>query len=365
MFISFLNDTGHRRETIVIPQMYQIKRLYQDNIKRLTQYHRTQRFFLNERNLVKRLIKELNVSADTELYTYVDNVRDRVGALSRLFNLSSPYNAGRALSVSQFLNSAATEIVILHGEQFDIDGAVANWAELEPVKFLDHPNTDLSYALPDGTYPVTDSGAAIISINLPMLALQYRMWVLQETKKENPLKLSTFVVGYPLNNAMRSHMDIAIFNRLANISKGTPELNKKRVQATAMALPNLTSSIDEVLKTYDRTVRSKRMSFYEILYYVPALTCGNFIYRAQIPSLPATDQIAWALYGSAIKKLAYLFRLNNELALALNQATINEVSWLTRRLNNDQVLQRGYPAELMELLIDVQDSLDLRKSTTR
>lgn len=359
MFISFLSEREHHSQSITIPQIYQVRRLYAVNAAKLTEYHRTKRFYLDERNIIKRLLKTLDVSGDRNLQSYVDSARESVGHLSRLFGLSSSTNTGRATTDSNFLNKKVSEIIILHGEHFDVETASQNWKELEPVKFLDHPHTDLSYGLPAGQYLSNESGAAIISINLPMLAMQYRLWAQQELLHTDPLKISTFVTGYPLNNAMRSHMDIAIFNRLMNYMNDSSNLNKPKNKATSIAMPDLTPSVDAILAAYANAIRRKRMAFHEILHTIPTLTTDNFSYRAKLPEMPITDQAAWAVYGSTIKKLCFLFRLNVELDLALNRDVYNEVKWITRKLNNDRVLQLGYPAELYELFTELQNHLDL------
>lgn len=360
MQLSFLNETEHRKENIIIPQIHQLKRQYLLTTLKLTKYYRNHRFYLPDSHILKRLLKELDVSGSRDLTSYIDHARDKISGLSFQFGLSSVTNFGRVQDPALFLNSNVSEIVILHGEQFDVDKAIKYWRELEPVKFMDHPHTDLNYGLPDGNYNSTERGVAVISINLPMLALQYRLWSLDELTKDDPYRISTFIAGYVLNNAMRSHYDIAVFNRLVNIMSNNDSANKpyKRVQSLGMI--DLTSDVDLVLAAYVKAIRNKRMAFVELLHTIPAVTCSNFIYRCKLLDVPNTSQVAWASYASIIKKLVWLCRVSDELNIQLNQGNIADVRWLTRQLNNNAIFQRGYPAELIDYLSELSGFLDLR-----
>ncbi len=359
MFIKFLSDKEHHGNSVVIPQTYQAKRLFDVNIQRLNEYHRTSRVFLDDRNLIKRLIKVIDVSGSRNIYDYVDTVRDRVGTLSRLFHLSSSVNVG-SVHHGEFLNKNTTEMIVLHGEYFDMEDAIKNWETLEPVTFLDHPHTSISLALPDGNHPEHTAGSATIAINLPMLALQYRLWAQRELTKDTPLLLSTFVVGYPLNNAIRSHLDIAIFNRLFNMMSNNKSLNKTHIKATPIHMPDFTDTIDNILTAYVSVILRRRMTFFELLYSIPTFATQSFMTRAKLPDIPMTDQVCWALYGATIKKLVWLFRIDDRLKLALNRDSYNEARWITRRLDNDKVLQRGYPEDLFTMLTEVREFLDLQ-----
>lgn len=360
MQLSFLNETMDRKESIIIPQIHQLKRQYAITSAKLTDYYRNNRFYLPDSHILKRLLKELEVSGSRDLTSFVDHARDKVSGLSFQFGLSSVTNFGRVQEPSLFLNGNVTEIVILHGEQFDVKKATEFWKELEPVKFMDHPHTDLNYGLPDGNYRSEETGAAVISINLPMLALQYRLWSLEELTKDDPYRVSTFIAGYVLNNAMRSHFDIAVFNRLMNIMSNNAYANKpyKRVQSLGMI--DLTSDVDAVLGAYAKAIRNKRMAFVELLHTIPVVTCENFIYRSKVLKVPNTSQVAWASYASVIKKLVWLCRVSDELNIQLNQGNIADIRWLTRQLNNNAVFQRGYPMQLIDLLNELSQFLDLR-----
>lgn len=361
MFVSFLGENKPNRGGMVVPQMFTIRKSFMLNLTNLSRYYREHEFYLPNNHLLKELLLNLNVAGEKPLLEYVDSVRDRIQTLSRMYKLSSAANTGKVLERSMFLNDRVQEIVILHGEQFDIDTCVTNWKELEPVKFLDHPHTDISFAIPDGTYKSDEMGAAVISINLPMLALQYRLWAKEELAKENPRKVSSFIIGYPLNNAIRSHADIAISNRLFNIVSKTPNLNKPKWRATAMALPDYTDSVDNVLGAYSSIIERRQPTFYDIMHNIPTITGINFTYRAKLPDVIVTNSVAWSLYASVIKKLVMAFRITEQRGLAVNQNVINEVSWITKRLDNNKIFSYGYPAELIELFDELQDRVQYRQ----
>lgn len=361
MFVSFLSDNKPNRGGMVVPQMFTIRRSFMLNLLNLTKYYREHEFYLPNDHLLKMLLLNLGVSGDSSLLEYVDAVRDRIQTLSRMYKLSGSANTGKVLDKSMFLNDRVQEIVVLHGESFDVDEAAANWKELEPVKFLDHPHTDISFAIPDGTYKSDEMGAAVISINLPLLALQYRMWAKAELVKAKPRKVSSFIVAHPLNNAIRSHVDIAISNRLFNIVSKTPNLNKPKWRATSMALPDYTSSVDNVLAAYSSIIERRQPTFYDILHNIPTLTGINFTYRAKLPEVIITNSVSWALYAAVIKKLVLAFRVTEQRGLAINQNVINEVSWITKRLDNNKIFSYGYPGELIELYDELQDRVRHRQ----
>lgn len=361
MFVSFLGDDKPNRGGMVVPALFTIQRSFMTNLTNLTKYYREHEFYLPNNHLIKELILNLGVSGESPLLEYVDSVRDRIKTLSTMYKLSSSYNTGKILENSQFLNDRVQEIVILHGEDFDIEACAAKWRELEPVKFIDHPHTDISFAIPDGTYKSDEMGVAVISINLPLLALQYRLWTQEELTKKVPRKVSSFIVGHVLNNAIRSHVDIAVSNRLFNMISKTPNNNRRKWRATSVAMPDYTSSIDNVLAAYTTIIERRQPTFYDILHNIPTLTTAYFTYRAQLPKIIVTNSVAWAMYAGVIKRLVLAFRVTEERGLFVNQNVINEVSWITKRLDNNKVFSMGYPAELIELFDELQDRVRHRQ----
>lgn len=357
MFGTFNDPSWYPRNRISLYARTQsAKTLYQSELDKLYTYLRERRHYLENQHLVCRLIDAVGPKGYHDPEYLVDMIGDQVGYISRSMDLSSITNFGRINPDSQFFNNKVNEVIILHREYFDVPLAVKNWKVLEPIKVLSHPHTDISYTILNGKCVNPTTGDATISINLPMLLLQYQLW-LSSTPASAGYTMSDFVVAYPLANMIKSHADIAIFNRLVNAYREIP--NDSFIRSNPLALIDIMPRIDPDINQFAAVLKRRPEDFVTILDNVPVLNASTFIYRCRTPDIAMTRQVSWGILMSRIRLFSFLMEVNNTVKCSANLGFINEIRKTIRELDNSKVLDRGFPQETRDMFNRLLQEVDL------
>lgn len=334
---SLFTDSMVQSKKYNFPRMNNIRRGSMEQIGRLTEYITDRQLYLPNSHLVIRLLKSLNVSMNTDVYDYVNKVRDNIRTITHTLDFTSPTNYGKVHKPGTFINPNIGEIIISNTETFDVDFAVKNWRKLSPLKFLDHPCSDISYGLPDGKYTLDhEEGIVVISINVPMLALQYRCWLSEQLKiqKEQIPALASFVMTYPIMNMAKSHADIALFNRLYN--DVVQYKNTGFTRRNPIALIDYTNNIDLVVNEYKTILLRTPLDFQVIIDNIPTIYYDNFHNAIRLPKLAPTRQIRWAIIASRLKIFHFLCEIDSNHKHYANRDSLNEMREIIADMENDK-----------------------------
>lgn len=354
--IGLFTDSLFQSKRYSFPRMDTIRRNSAEQLDKLTEYITARQLFLPNTHVVIRLLKSINVSMKTDIYDYVYKVEDNVRTITHGLDFTNSTNRGKVHRPGQFINPHVGEIIISNTESFDVDYAVKNWRKLTPLKFLDHPCSDLSYGLPNGNYTLdNEEGLAVILINIPMLALQYRCW-LSNCLEQNPNlipPLASFVMAYPIMNMAKSHADIAIFNRLYN--DVLQYKNTDFIRRNPIALNDYTSGVDGVLKEYKETLMRTPLDFQTIIDNIPTLYYGNFHNAIRLPKMATTRQLRWALLISRLKVFHFLLVIDQKHHHFNNRNSVTEIRELIMDMENDNDVAKSIGTAELNRIVQIKD----------
>lgn len=351
-------DSMVQSRTYEFPRLDYVRRGATEEIRKLTEYITARQLTLNNKHIVIRLLKGLNVSMRCDVYDYVYRVESNVRNITSGLDFTNSTNYGKVHKPGQFINPHVGEIIISNTESFDVDFAVKNWQRLSPLKFLTHPCSDISYGIPDGNYTLdSEEGIAVISINIPMLALQYRCWLTEQQKLgvETIPALATFVLAYPLMNMAKSHADVAMFNRLYN--EVHQYKNTGFVRRNPIALIDYHSRIDSTIAEYKTILERTPLSFQTIIDNIPTLYYGNFHNAVRLPKLAATRQVRWALLVARLKIFHLLLTINTRHNQYGNRDYINDIRLIIEEMENDNAMARGFSGAELNLIVKIKELL--------
>lgn len=357
MLSLFNEDAFHRARIYNIPSEQVLKRKYANDYKKLHEYLLSRKFFLPNDHLLVKIMKTVNVSFKRDLYDYVETVRDTVPDIEAMFKLVSPLNFSLPNYKSSFYNNRCTEIVISIREDFDISEAVEHWRNLEPVKVMAHPFTDLSYTPIVGKYVSSNaSGLAYIYLDVPKLMFQYRMWVRDQLKAKKQVEsVDKFLIDYPLFNMMKSHTDVAIFNRVHNTLLGLPSdgYNPKISLAT---LDN-TKFAEAASKVFVAQIIKSPVRFDEIIQNMPTVFNEDFLDVIKLPDIAKTRQVKPALVGARLKLFEFLLQVNAKQNTHINRSWMNAISNDLKYLDTAKILSTGLQSETDERVRTIRNLL--------
>lgn len=332
-----------------------------DGLKRslgqVISFYRSNPMAVPSSHFLVRLLHSINVPQSQPLERYFDNVDAMALNMSMALKMTSSIYRGQVFD-GIFYGPGNTELLVAHSESFDIFHAHRNWEALAPVKVLRHARSDLGMNIPDGTNTGTESGMTVISINIPMLAVQYRAFRLNEMAKadsstESQLSIMQFIHMYVLPNMLFSHLDYALFNRIDNLRKGAPLGVSKK--SHSFWLTDYSKKCDQVYNTILYKLDHIGKDFTGILRTIPIVTRNSMEELMLLPDMAPTRQVLWALVIARLPALAFLFKLLREGPGARNQSEINTIMRAMVAYKSDNLMRSMLP---LELYFEVQEDID-------
>lgn len=324
-----------------------------DNINRYVQkqYTELKRFYRafppvtpTDRVLGKLLI-DIRVPVRGDWYDIYDRVTDDTARLASLNGMVSPLSNGQITRKGEFLPKGSREIIVAIQFPIDLSDLKNTWQDLQPVRWLHHNSTDINMPLL-GSYKaryLADNGDlpyGVIAIDVGMLAVKYHCWrhyyVSQMQLQAKPNK-GQFIGAYVLPDMIPSFHDIALFNRVVNITNRKP--NPVVGKTHSFTIYKLDEQIDKILKQSLEYIKRKRlMEWNEILGYIPSFFSPDLFKGLAISSVPSTIQLDWALEMSRLPMIGWLLYMMREENMYPDKSFINEVRYDTRTLLNRNVL---------------------------
>ena len=188
-----------------------------EDVDRVIQYYRDGSFSTRNDHILARLINTIGtpLSYDLDYYYEVTIARSLYAANS--LKLTSSISAGQWHVGNFYYN--CPEIVIAYNGNDNPHELAKNWKELQPVKVLEAPVSNMRYLLPDGNNNSSERGLVVIGVDLAMLMVQYKCFMDIQAERsfsgeDSVLTTKHFVAKYVLPNMVKSQTDIALFNHL-------------------------------------------------------------------------------------------------------------------------------------------------------
>ncbi len=329
-----------------LPEFRRIQDGLQANLRRVLDYFRDNpRAVANGHPLVK-LLMSLNVSLGLPVEMYVDRVRDVALYTAKALGFTTALQEGRVLKPSVFYGANVTEVVWAHIDDFDLPYGTRNWRELTPVRVLYHPKTDLGFQVPNGRYPETEDGIAVIAVNVPMLALQYRQWRLERSTVltvDTERSVMQFLMELPLPGMLRSHVDLAMFNRLMALFFEVPIPNTS--PRHPYYLTDWSSEVDKVLVKTLQFWQGRAMTFDHMLQGFPAAFANDFREVLALPDLAFVRPVQWAVILARVVPLTFLVQFSVGTRNHSNEMYMNYLRRYLAAMDAGGYLQTALPKQ--------------------
>jgi len=198
----------------------------------------------------------------------------------------------------------------------------------------------------------------VIAINIPMLAVQYRAFRLNEMLNarfsDSQRSVMQFVHMYVLPNMLPSQTDLTMFNRMDNLQKGAPigQSSKNHPFYLPETYDKRSLKIQlDILSNFEK----ENSDFVTILRSIPAVTKESMDLVMRTPDVAPTRQVDWALTIARLPMLAFLVRVAPNGGKNRNQREINAIERAVRAYRTGNVMRSRLPAELY---YDVQLEID-------
>lgn len=337
----------------VIPDFNRVRAGLRFSLQKVIDYRAMNPISLNGSNFLVKLLQSVNVSLQQDPIVYDDKVRDRAFDLSMSLRMTSGFYKGVLFTPGVFYGKNTSEILVANIDPYDRSLLDEQWRTLCPIRVLYHPQSDLNLHVPDGRFESEEPGIAVITINIPMLASQYRKWRLwrNEISDDSPRTVMQFLQEVPLPNMLYSHLDIAILNRCIAqfFGFGLPEVRSRY----PFHMTDWTSNVDTAIGRYLEMADHRQLSFDQLVDYFP--TVGNDSLRdvIQLPDLAFTFQMQWAVLIARLPLVFFLVRFSAQFNNQRNRGYYNYLRRYFRMMDSGRYIGSA-------LTVSLQDEIDLQ-----
>lgn len=311
------------------------------NLKTTIDYYQNRRFAVKGNHLIARILNSLNISYDRDIEQLYNLIEAKAFHIGMHFKLSSSVYKGDVFN-GVFYGEGTKEIIMVTNDFINPYEIERDWKNVQAVRVLTHPKSDLSLLLPNGKAYSEETGLACIEINLPALITQYRCFVLEQynrikdTLTASPT--SVFIHMYVLPNMLYSHLDHCIFNRVYNLMMGAPMgVPQFRHPFT---LIDYNKKVDDCLIEIVDYVSKNDLDFNTILRTFPCVTKLNFKELLRLPEQAPTRQITGSEFLARFKAIEFLININPNKGKTKNMDTINYINRMIKRNERDSVLDQ-------------------------
>lgn len=322
----------------------------QDGLQRET--HNVIKAYQNSAYAVKtdhelvKILFGLATSTDMELNDYYRRVDAKTMNLAQQLGYTTVANQGRLFN-GVFFAKGSREIILAHNTNFDPRAIHENWKYAYPVKVIQHGFDQLDFFPFNGT--VKSNRLSVFTINIPMLAVQYRAF--RQWQKENGQRddgttssIYHFIYSYVLNNIQWSSVPLAIVNRVKKITVGK-ETNGQLFRHPFM-VTDYSFKCDQVLKQYSWVIQNNNIDMASILYNMPMPRDVNGLEIMRLPDLYASRQVNWAVYAARIDILIFLTEVCLDTLKKTNQTELNRIKYLLGLFLRDNTIRQAMPPDL-------------------
>jgi len=339
-------QTGTNQGLLTAPWWSYVQNGLQSNLDQVISYYRMYPTAVNSSHFLCKLLTTLGTHQDSDYLRFINTVNGRSLGVAMSHQMTSSISRG-ILFDGIFYGEGVSEIIIGHNENFDLYEAKENWRNLQPIKILRHPKSDLSLMPLNGKSYNSEQGLAVISINMVMLAVQYREFSIIENKisnetGESPRSMEQFILAYPLTNALKSHLDHVLFNRLYNLLKNKPLGDT--VKKHSFFLVDYSDKLLGIQKQILQNLQTNYL-FDTYMRNVPLVTNNNLLELSTLPECPPTRQVIWGLVCSRLPILDFLFSLSNN-TRAYNSRDINNIQRYLNLFQTEKALKASLPINL-------------------
>lgn len=296
------------------------------NIATVESYYKEHNRPVKSNHFLVRLLQTINVSKSLPLNRYYENVDAMALNHSMALKMTSAIYKGNVFR-GIFYGNANPEILIANDEAFDFEKVHLGWRDVSAVKLLLHPKTDMKYHLPNGVAYSDEYGLTVVLINVAMLAVQYRAFLINQSivnKDDSPKGITHFIGGYVLPNMLKQQAELALFNQLYN-KVNNVETKAICTRVHPFAFQDYSSFIDRYIDETAKILFKSSKSHKTIL-TVPGSIYNKSLYETLLlPDIIATRQVEWGLVAARLKMVDFIISVAGDEVLAKNQGQLNQI----------------------------------------
>lgn len=345
------------------PEFDYIKRIYLRELANVENYYHNRVYSVKSNHFLSNILYHMDVPMSYSAEQYANVATTRAPYVANALKITSEINYGRYVQ-GVFYGRGCTEILIHDTEYFSPSQVEKDWKSVCAVNVLLHPKSDLKLLLPNGRDTSDETGLVVVSINVALLAFQYRCFcqdqALKPTAGQSQLGIPQFIHMFVLPNMLYSHLDMVIINRMMNLFYKVP-MGKPYLKHP-FPVADLSKRLDHFLLNTMQHLQNQEMSYEQMLKNIPAFDFPSMDEALAIPDLAPTRQVKWALLLSRLSIMDFMMDLGGVKNQRFNQYHLNRLNRYLIRFDMDNSLISLLPSDVYFNTRSLIDSLIERTS---
>lgn len=313
------------------PKWDYIQRMYTFSIDGLVSYYNSRSLVVNNKHLLSKIIGLGFPGLELDEIEYLKNVETNSRYLAKQFRLVNNITNGDIFH-NIFYKKNSIEIITQVDFDYDFKDVYANYANYSPLRVVYTEETDLDFHLLDGRKPKATPSVTVFELDITLMLLMFRSWGLRRKKFGLTVNENVFVGSVVIPNAIKSMVDIIIFNRFLKIAKGEkiPEFKLKH----PMFVYDLSRGVDDILRRVVPNVVNTNIRLEHFLNTIPTLYNKNMFSTLKLSRHNYTSQSLWSLWMARIKYIDILLELMGESGRKRNLVIMYSLPYDIRELRN-------------------------------
>ena len=322
------------------PGLDYLTRMFQQELSKVVNYYHSRVFGVKNSHLLMHVINHCMAPMEYTDDRFLASVRVKAATVASSLQMTSDTSRGKLFN-GVFYGEGNSEIIYYTDEYFDTQYAINNWKSLQPIKVITNSISDCSMLIPIGKNISNKIGLAVISINIPMLMLQYKYFMKEQIAQfidsQSLIDDRHFLHMYAIPNMLYSQTDYMVINRLKNMYYGID--NSKPMFRHAIAVIDLSDKLDNLLADNLEYISNVKMKYEGIMKSLFSPVIGSQEVACQLPDMPPIRQIEWAKMLSRLELIEFLLDVGGEKNYSLNRVHINSLQRELRRLNRQNIFE--------------------------
>jgi hypothetical protein len=308
------------------PQWAYVKQGLLANVEQAVNYYRDWAKPYTPVDILMRLLYSIAVPMDLPLERFYRYIDDKALEVAMTLGMTSSLYKGKAHR-GQFFSKDCTEFYIATDDFFDYELAHSKWREVRAINYLLHPKSDLDLVLPGNPAKYSEeSGLVILTINVSMLAVQYRAFCLSEVgNPDGGRSVQQFIEQFVLPNMLYSQTEQAWFNRIYRKLFDINDANNVVVGRHPFQQLDWTTRADRAIAHIVENYELVDPFFDKLLKNTPALYDVSAAQSLILPDIAPTAQVEWLLVASRMKAFNFLLKACRNKPITANQGEISQL----------------------------------------
>lgn len=322
-----------------------IKRQYTHEINKLLDYYRNRDRSVPGGNLFYKIIHNLDVNIYDNIgdyFKYIDRNSEYIAKTYKLVCNSSP---GEVLDNVFYKNNSYSVINYVRTD-YNLYEIEKNWINYCPLRITYSNITDLDFYLFDKTKRPSINTVMVAELDINLMMLMYYHWCKVRLNQDRSTNPGTFVYKVLYPNTMKTHIDIAIWNRLIW------RFYKYDIPRFELDHPfhviDFTRYIDNVLDKIIKDTDKGNYDIEQLIKMVPTVVNKDMLETLYINRAVYTRQSEWAIWIARLKYINFVIDILGERGVHRNRDLLYRMPSRIKALENRSTeFESKLPNELL------------------